>query len=231
MKPCARPRELTICPSITNMSRFADETGRSDTLVNETIGEVTTRRAPRLDVALPEGFELVEMQQPPLEQCSAFDPTDPPRPSVLLQSPASSRCSHLPGANIWHSHQPSDTGSFKAVLTNDTDGRVAQVMRPTRLSDVPSGSSFYDSTRNSPPRPMSTSSPARKQQSYQGPTISATSQDIQIGLNTRCSSFSGRTESERGVDSFWDDSVSETYLTSNAERPGMKRPHPACFSA
>lgn len=193
------------------MSRFTDEPGRADTLVNETIGDVTTRRAPRLDVALPEGFELVEMQQP-LEHCSTFDQTDPP-----ISSHSSSR---LPGANIWHSRPPSDTCSFKPVLTHDIEDRVAQVMRPNRLSDVPSGSSFYDSSRNSPPRPISESSPTRNQPSYQGLTISATSQEIQIGLNTRRSSFSG-TESEGGVDSFWDDSVSETYLTSNIDRPGM----------
>lgn len=191
------------------MGHFAESSCQSDTLVNETIGEVTIRRAPRLDVALPEGFELVEMQQPhELEQCSTFERND----STHASSP-------LPGANIWHSRQPSDTGSFKAVLTHDTEGRVAQVLRPTRLSNIPSGSSFYDSTTNSVQRERSGSSPTRNPGPYQGPTISATSQDIQIGLNTRRSSFSA-SDSDGGADSFWDETVSSTYLTRTNDRSG-----------
>lgn len=189
------------------MGRFTKGSCQSDTLVNETIGEVTIRRAPRLEVALPEGFELVEMQQP-LEQCSTFDGNGPTH-----------ALSRLPGANIWHSRQPSDTGSFKAVLTHDTEGRVAKVLRPNRLSNIPSGSSFYDSTTNSPHRETSRSSPTRNPGPYQGPTISATSQDIQIGLNTRRSSFSAN-GSEGGADSFWDETVSSTYLTPTNDRPG-----------
>lgn len=193
-------------------SRFTEGFSQSDTLVNETMGgdfpEVVRRRAPRLEVTLPEGFELVEMQQP-LEQCSTFEQDGSERPS-----------SRLPGANIWHSRQPSDTGSFKTVVTHDAEGRVAQVMRPTRLTQIPSEPSCYDSSRGSVRRTVSASSPARNQKPYQGPIISATSQDIQIGLNTRSSSFTG-SESEGAADSFWDETVSSTYLTRNMDGTGM----------
>lgn len=191
------------------MSRIAEVSGQSETFVNDTVieyAEDIARRAPRLEVALPEQLEMADIRQS-LEHCSTFEQNGPRQSS-----------SRLPGANIWHSRLPSDTGSFKTVTTHDSEGRVARVLRPTRLPQIPSGSSYY-ATTVSTPIGVSSSSPTGNQEPYQGPVISATSQDIQIGLNTRPSSFSA-SEIQDGADSFWDETASETFLTRTANRPG-----------